>query len=189
MPFFMEKEKLKSIIESVLFTGGEELSGARLAKILEIKKEVVLEILDELAEEYRNKNSGVLVIKNGESFQMVTNPQNAVWVEKTIKRNLQENMSRTALEVLAIVAYRGPVSRAEIEAIRGVNSSFTLRNLLMRGLIIRSVNETDQRGYLYNISMDFIKKMGLQKIEDLPEFGVLSKDKRVESIINLNLEK
>ncbi|MEF3691678.1 MAG: SMC-Scp complex subunit ScpB [Candidatus Moraniibacteriota bacterium] len=185
----MEKEKIKSIIESVLFIGGEELSVGHLAKILEIKKELVLANLDELAKEYRNKNSGILIIKNGENYQMVTNSENSTWVEKTIKRNLQENMSRTALEVLAIVAYRGPVSRAEIEAIRGVNSSFTLRNLLMRGLIFRGVNESDQRGYLYNISMDFIKKMGMKKIEDLPEFEVLSKDKRVESIINLNLEK
>lgn len=185
----MEKEKIKSVIESILFARGEEISVNQLAKILELKDEEISEGLNELVVEYKKGKKGFIIIQNGESFQLVTNPENAQWVEKTLKKNLQENMSRTALEVLSIVAYRGPVSRAEIEAIRGVNSSFTLRNLLMRGLIVRSVNESDQRGYLYNISMDFMKKMGLGKIEELPEFENLSRDKRVESIINLNVEK
>lgn len=185
----MEKEKIKSVIESILFARGEEISVSQLAKILELKDEEISDCLNELVVEYKKEKKGFIIIQNGESFQLVTNPENAQWVEKTLKKNLQENMSRTALEVLSIVAYRGPVSRAEIESIRGVNSSFTLRNLLMRGLIVRSVNESDQRGYLYNISMDFMKKMGLGKIEELPEFENLSRDKRVESIINLNVEK
>jgi len=185
----MEKEKLKSIIESILFTRGEEMSLAQLAKIIEVSKKEVSEAIDELVIEYKKDKRGFNITIVSENVQMVTNPENAEFVEKTIKKNLQENMSRTALEVLAIVAYRGPVSRADIEAIRGVNSSFTLRNLLMRGLIVKSTNENDQRGYLYNISMDFMKKMGLGEIADMPEYVNLSKDKRVESIINLNVEK
>jgi segregation and condensation protein B len=185
----MEKEKLKSVIESILFARGEEINLAQLAKIIEVKKNEVAEATEELTLEYKKNKHGFGLVKIGENIQMVTNPDNAEFVEKTIKRNLQENMSRTALEVLAIVAYRSPVSRAEIEAIRGVNSSFTLRNLLMRGLIVRSTNESDQRGYLYDISMDFMKKMGIEKIEEMPEYGNLAKDKRVESIINLNVEK
>lgn len=185
----MEKEKIKSIIESILFARGEEMSLSQLVKIVEVKKAEITTAVEELVAEYKERQKGFGIIKNGESFQMVTNPQNAEFVEKTIKKNLQENMSRTALEVLAIVAYRGPVSRADIEAIRGVNSSFTLRNLLMRGLIVRSTNENDQRGYLYNISTDFIKKMGMGQIEELPNYEGLSQDKRVESIINLNVEK
>lgn len=184
----MEKEKIKSIIESILFARGEEISVAQLAKIIEIEKEAVVLAIDELILKYKEEARGFGIVKNGESIQMVTNPENAQFVEKTIKRNLQENMSRTALEVLAIVSYRGPVSRADIEAIRGVNSSFTLRNLLMRGLIVKNTNENDQRGYLYNISTEFIKKMGMGQIEDLPDYESLSKDKRVESIINLNVE-
>lgn len=185
----MEKDKIKSIIESVLFVRGEEMGVMQLAKILDLKKKEVEESLEELILEYKDKGRGFGIIKVGENFQLATNPENAEWVEKTIKRNLQENLSRTALEVLSIVAYRGPVSRAEIESIRGVNSSFTLRNLLMRGLIVKSVNESDQRGYLYNISLDFMKKMGIGKIEEMPEYENLSRDKRIESIINLNIEK
>ncbi|MDX9913134.1 MAG: SMC-Scp complex subunit ScpB [Candidatus Moranbacteria bacterium] len=185
----MEKEKIKSIIESILFARGEEISFLQLAKTIEIKKSEVISAVDELIVQYQEGKKGFGIIKNGENIQMVTNPDNAQFVERTIKKNLQETMSRTALEVLAIVAYRGPVSRADIEAIRGVNSSFTLRNLLMRGLIIKSTNENDQRGYLYNISSEFIKKMGIGKIDELPDYEGLSKDKRVESIINLNVEK
>lgn len=185
----MEKEKIKSVIESILFARGEEMSLSQLAKVLEIKEREIVDAIEELILEYKENKKGFNIVKNGKSVQMVTNSENAEFVEKTIKRNLQENMSRTALEVLAIVAYRGPVSRADIEAIRGVNSSFTLRNLLMRGLILKSTNENDQRGYLYNISTEFIKKMGMDKIEDLPNYENMSKDKRVESIVNLNVEK
>lgn len=185
----MEKEKIKSVIESILFARGEELGILQLAKIIELKKEEVVIAIEELISQYQEEQRGFGIIKNGESVQMVTNPDNAPFVEKSIKKNLQENLSRTALEVLSIVAYRGPVSRADIEAIRGVNSSFTLRNLLMRGLIIKNTNENDQRGYLYSISMEFIKKMGMKQIGDLPDYENLSMDKRVESIINLNVEK
>jgi len=185
----MEKEKIKSVIESILFARGEEINLSQLTKVLEIKEKEVIDVIDELILEYKENKKGFNIIKNEKNVQMVTNPENAEFVEKTIKRNLQENMSRTALEVLAIVAYRGPVSRADIEAIRGVNSSFTLRNLLMRGLILKSINESDQRGYLYNISTEFIKKMGMDKVEDLPNYENMSKDKRVESIVNLNVEK
>lgn len=185
----MEKEKIKSIIESILFARGEEMSFLQLSKVLGIKKNEIEKVVEELMASYQAEKRGFGIVKNGENIQMVTNPKNADFVEKTIKKNLQENMTKTGLEVLAIVAYRGPVSRADIEAIRGVNSSFTLRNLLMRGLIVKNTNDNDQRGYLYSISMEFIKKMGIEKIEDLPNYENLSKDSRIESIINLNVEK
>lgn len=185
----MEKEKLKSIIESILFARGEEIEYAQLAKIIEVDEEAIKQAVEELISEYNAAQRGFNIVKNEKAIQMVTNPDNAEIVEKTIKKNLQENMTKTALEVLAIVAYRGPVSHSDIEAIRGVNSSFTLRNLLMRGLIIKNVNDNDQRGYLYSIATEFIKKMGIGKIEELPDYENLSKDKRVESIINLNTEK
>ena len=100
-----------------------------------------------------------------------------------VKSEIQENLSKASLEVLSIVAYRGPVTRAEVEAIRGVNCSFTLRALLMRGLLGRIENPKDNRSYIYKISFDFLKKMGLERIEQLPDFETLSKDERVDSII------
>jgi segregation and condensation protein B len=88
------------------------------------------------------------------------------------------------LEVISIVAYRGPITRSEIEAIRGVNSSYTVRSLMLRGLMERIENPNDSRGYLYKISFDFLKKLGIDSVERLPEFETLSKDSRIDSIIN-----
>jgi len=185
----MEKEKIKSVLESILFASGEEMKVAQLAKIIGVKDKELNETIEELAQEYKKSQRGFAIVKNGDKLQMATNPDNAEFVEKTIKKNLQESLSRTALEVLAIVAYRGPIAKTEIEAIRGVNSSFTLRNLLMRGLIVRNANENDQRGYLYEISLEFLKKMGLEKTNEMPEFENLSRDKRADTIVNLNVEK
>jgi segregation and condensation protein B len=97
---------------------------------------------------------------------------------------MQESLSKAALEVLAVIAYRGPIARAEIEAIRGVNCSVTLRNLLMRALIERKENETDARGYLYSISFQFLKSLGLQSITELPEYTSLMHDERVLVVLN-----
>jgi segregation and condensation protein B len=96
---------------------------------------------------------------------------------------MQEGLSKAALEVLSIVAYKGPISRAEIESIRGVNCSFTLRSLMMRGLLERIDNPKDGRGYLYKISFEFMKKLGIESIDKLPDYKELSQDSRIESVI------
>ena len=114
---------------------------------------------------------------------MATNPENAHIVDQLIKSEIQENLSKAGLEVLAIVAYRGLMTRVEVEAIRGVNCSFTLRSLLMRGLVERIENPKDNRGYLYKISFEFLKKMGVENVKQLPDFEALSKDERIDSII------
>jgi segregation and condensation protein B len=101
-----------------------------------------------------------------------------------VKSELQDSLSNAAMEVVSIVAYRGPVSKTEIEAIRGVNCAYTLRNLLLRGLIERSDNPNDSRGYVYSISFDFLKKLGIEDVKKLPEYGILSVDERINSIIS-----
>ena len=115
---------------------------------------------------------------------MATNPENASVIDQLIKSEIQENLSKAALEVLAIISYRGPITRVEIEAIRGVNCSFTVRSLMMRGLLERIENPKDNRGYLYKISFDFLRKLGVDSIEKLPDYEMLSKDERIDSIIN-----
>ncbi len=184
----MDNVKLRSILESVLFAKGEPASFDYLAKVIGVKKKMILTAIDELEKYYQENSSGLALLRKSKAVQLVTNSENAEYVEKVIKKDLQSPLSKVALEVLAIIAYRGPISRLEIESIRGVNSSFTLRNLLMRGLITRNVNAEDQRGYLYEISFDFLKKMGVKNIKELPDYEKLSRDGRVESIINLHSE-
>lgn len=179
----MELEQLKSQIESILFLSGEAVKLSRISKITGAAKPEVENALMLLGEKYSGEKSGIVILRKEEEAQMATSPENAEILEQLVKSEIQENLSKAGLEVLAIVAYRGPINRLEVEAIRGVNCSFTLRSLMMRGLLERIENPKDSRGYLYKISFDFLKKMGLERIEQLPDFETLSKDERIDSII------
>ena len=178
----MDIEKIKSIIESILFVNGEPIKISRLAKIVGIKKEEIENAIMLLLGDYSEKR-GLVIIRKEDELQMGTNPNNAQYLNDLIKSEIQENLSKAALEVLSIVAYRGPLTRMDMEAIRGVNCSFTLRTLLMRGLVERIDNPADSRSFIYKISFDFLKKLGLSRVEDLPDFETLSKDERIDSII------
>ncbi len=170
----MDPEKLKSIIESILFVSGEPMKILKLANITDATEAEVEEAIIKLNEEYAN-GRGLRIIKIKDTIQMVSNPDNAEFVAELVKSEIQENLSQAALEVLSIVAYRGPITRVEIEAIRGVNCSFTLRALLIRGLIDRTENIKDNRRYLYNISFDFLKKLGVDSVEKLPDWEEMNK--------------
>ena len=182
----MEQEKIQSIIESILFVNGEPVKKSKLVKILleQVKTNDMEEALEALAKKYSNPESGLSLIKNDIEIQLVSNPENAQYVENLVKSELQDSLSNAALEVISIIAYRGPISRIEIEMIRGVNCSYTLRNLLLKGLIERNDNPRDGRGYIYSISFDFLKKLGVEDVKKLPEYATLSVDERINSIIN-----
>jgi len=179
----MEIEKLKSIIESILFSVGEPVKIAKLVKITGSAKPEVENALMMLSAEYAGANRGLTLLRKEDEAQLATNSENAAFVDQIIKSELQESLSTSALEVLSIIAYRGPLTRTDVEAIRGVNCSYTVRNLLMRGLVERIDNPKDNRSYVYKISFDFLKKMGLESVEKLPDFETLSKDERINSVI------
>lgn len=169
--------ELKHIIESILFVNGEPMSIERICKLIKEKKGAVESALQELRGDYAERGI-VLLEKNGE-WQLGTNPENKEWIDKFVKSEFTEDLTRAALETLAIIAYKGPLTRAEVEYIRGVNSSFTLRNLLMRGLVSRRENPKDARSYLYEVSFDFLKHFGLTRPEELPQFEEL-RQKEIE---------
>ncbi len=173
-----------SSLEALLFVSGEALSFARLAKILGISEDEVRTLGKELALYYQGaQERGLMIIMNDQELLLATKPEHQALVEALTKSELQENLSKAALEVLAIVAYRAPISRAEIDAIRGVNCSFTLRNLLLRDLISREGNPSDSRGYLYRPTLRFLETLGLGHISELPDFETLSQDERLKLIL------
>lgn len=165
---------LKAILESVLFAYGEPIALAKLAKIAGKQEEEIASLLHNLKKDYQK--SGLTLMEKDGYWEMGTNPKNAEYIQEMIKSDLAEELTRAATETLTIIAYKGPVTRAQIEYIRGVNSSFTIRNLLLRGLIERVENPQDLRSYLYKVSFDFLKHLGLSKIEDLPKYKELKKE-------------
>lgn len=179
----MKHAQLISAIESMLFTQGEPLEISRLVAVLDASEEEILQGLEAMIKRYALPESGLSLVIKDESVQLVTKAQNTPILEDFFKSTMQESLSKAAMEVLSVIAYRGPVSRSEIEAIRGVNCSVTLRNLLMRELIERVENEHDAREYLYTVSFTFLRELGLQKLSDLPEFETLSRDARISTVI------
>jgi len=181
----MSRTDLTSSLESLLFISGEPVALARLAKLLEKEEDDIKKALDVLAEKYNSDASCglMLIMKDGKAV-LVTKPENMALVETFTKGSMQENLSRVALEVLSIIAYRAPISRAEIESIRGVNCSFTIRNLLLRDLIERQTSPTDTREYVYFPTFRLLQLLGLQGTQDLPEYKTLSVDGRLTALIN-----
>ena len=168
----------KSIIESLLFTSGHPLSQKKMAEILGILESDVEKSLKELAVDYEQNSRGLRLVFFDNKVQLVIAPESKEAMEKLVKSEFEEELSQAALETLAIVAYRGPVSRAAIENLRGVNCSFILQSLAIRGLIDKRNNPKDGRSYIYNVTFDFLKHLGLNKLEDLPQYSELT-DKNI----------
>ncbi len=172
------------MLESLLFVSGEPVSFDRLRKTLDVSEKEIRLALDRLSDRYQHDvASGLMLIRDDQTALLATKPANAPALEALTKSTLQESMSKAALEVLAIIAYRAPISRAEIDAIRGVNCSFTLRNLLLRDLISREGNPSDHRGYLYQPTLRFLQVLGLSHVSELPSYETLSQDERLRMIL------
>lgn len=167
--YLLMQMQLKHKIESILFVTGEPVSEKKLVKILEATQEEARQALEELRGDYNNR--GIVILQKEDEWQFGTSPEHAGLIEQLVKSEFTEELSRAALETLTIVAYKGPLTRHDLDFIRGVNSSFMLRNLLLRGLVERVENPKDARSYLYKISFDFLKHLGIGKVEDLPDYA------------------
>lgn len=167
----MEQKHLKSTLESLLFISGKPQSAKELAKFLEQPQGDIQACLDELKTEKRE--NGVIILESNGQYQMSTNPQNSTQVKKFLNAELREKLTDATVEVLGIIAYRQPISKTEIEAIRGVNSQYSLRHLLMRGLIEKISNPNDARSVYYQTTTEFLQHLGLTSVKDLPAFEEL----------------
>lgn len=159
---------LQSQIESVLLFKNEPVTLAELSKILNVSREEVQSAISNLQKEYENR--GFVIVSDGESISFGTHPDNSDLIEKLQKDELSRELGRAGLETLAIVLYRGPISRREIDHIRGVNSGFILRTLLIRGLIERT-DISGERSYSYKPTLKVLEYLGVSRIEDLPQYG------------------
>jgi segregation and condensation protein B len=181
------RDDLKNImslrtIESLLFASGKPVPFAALAKCLGMSVQEAQGQVEVLAQEKNTDVSGVHVLVYDDKAQMVTHPKEADIVQAFLKEEVSGELTQPSLETLTIIAYRGPVTKPEIEQIRGVNCSLILRNLLMRGLI----EEREDKARLqpvYTISFDFLRHLGLDRVEDLPQYVVLHTDEIVSHVM------
>ena len=174
----------KSQIESLLFIAGRPVSLKELEKVTTHPSEEIQKAIAKLQTEHAN--SGIIILEQNKSYLMSTSPENSLLVKDFLNTDLREKLTEAALETLAIITYKQPVTRAEIEAIRGVNSQYTVRHLMMRGLIEKNASEKDARTNLYRTTHEFLQHLGLKNIKDLPDFTDLtSKVKAPEGYINI----
>ena len=174
---------LKSQIESLLFIAAKPMALSQLCDLLKKDKEDVKKAGDELVLEYKSNQKGVQIIKNGSKYQMVSSPENAKAVQDFIKDETTGELSRPSLEALTIIAYRGPVSKIDLDRIRGVNCALIIRNLLLRGLVEAKFNKQKNETY-YTITFDFIRFLGVNDVSELPDYERLSKDDSITRFLN-----
>jgi len=163
------QNELINKIEAILFYLAEPVSIVFLSKTLEISKEEVLEALLGLDEVLKTR--GIKVLKHEDEVSLVTAPEFSLLIEKIIKEERERDLGRAGIETLAIIAYKGPVSKKDIEYIRGVNSQYALRSLLLRGLVEKKGIEGDERMVGYTITADTLRYLGLNSINELPQYG------------------
>lgn len=159
-----------SAIEAVLFIHGDPIEKKKLAKILDTSENEIKIHLDALADNFKSEERGLSLVFYDEKVQLVAKPEHSSIIESLVKSEFDEVLTSAALETLSLIAYLGPISRSKIDYLRGVNSSYTVRNLMMRGLVERSSDPNRANIFLYKISFDLLKYLGINSINDLPGY-------------------
>ncbi len=160
---------LSATIEAILFFKAEPLTIKKLAELTNQPEETIQQALGELKQTLQGR--GIALLEKDNTVILGTAPEVSGLIESIIKEELNKDLGKAGLETLAIVLYKGPVSRAEIDYIRGVNSSFILRNLTVRGLVEKINKEGDNRTFLYRPTFELLAHLGLTSVTDLPNYN------------------
>lgn len=172
-------EYIKGAVESILFVSDKPVTADQFKQVIEEASSSDIEkIIGLLKEDYAQKMGGITIAEIAGGYQMLSNPSYASYIRAFYKTRTKEKLSRPSLETLAIIAYKQPVSRADIEIIRGVNSDGVMAHLLSKALVkIVGRKEVPGRPFLYGTTKEFLEYFGLKSLEDLPkleEFPLLS---------------
>ncbi len=156
-------------IEAVLFYKGEPVGKRELARMFAVSDAEVTAAVTSIREAVSTR--GIRLLETNEEVSLVTAPELSEIMDQLRKEELKRDIGKAGAETLSIVLYRGPVTRSDIDYVRGVNSSFILRNLLMRGLVQRSQNPKDARTFVYDSSPELLQMLGVTNRTELPEYG------------------
>lgn len=161
-------------LEALLFSEGAPIARKKLAQLLSVSPEELTQAVAELTK--RRQGSGIGVIATDQDVALAVSPEATDTVKEAFERELGKEIGDAGLEVLAIILYRGPSTRAQIDYIRGVNTSWTIRTLAARGLIERVPNPKDAREYLYQPTVELLAHLGIRSTQELPEYAKIASE-------------
>jgi segregation and condensation protein B len=171
-----------SQIESILFVASKPLAVKKIAKAMDVNEAAIGDALKVLLEKYNADDSGVSLLQNNDEWQLVSNPDNREAAEKFLKAEVSGELTRPQLETLTVISYCGPITKPELEQVRGVNCALILRNLLLRGLI----KENEDGANLlptYEVAMDYLRHLGLNALTELPDYETLHNHEYVMKVL------
>lgn len=174
---------INSQIESILFVASKPLTVKQIAKAISAKEVDVVEALETLKMKYNQEDSGIRILFSDEVVQMSTAPENSEWVDLFIKDEVSGELTKAQLETLTVIVYRGPVTRPELEQIRGVNCALIIRNLLVRGLI-EEKEEINKILPSYFVSVEALRHLGIDSVENLPDYETIHQHEYIENVLD-----
>ena len=157
-------------LEALLFVHGEPMPVKKIAEILKMEDAEAEALISGFEAKLLESNRGLSLVSLGGRVQLATKPELNSALEDFVKAELSEELSPASLEVLSLISYLGPISRSKLEYIRGVNSSFILRSLLIRGLVERSTDPEHSLAYLYQPTFALLEHLGIKSQKDLPDY-------------------
>lgn len=174
---------LSSQLEAILFAAGKPLPIKRLAELTEQTPDEIKKAMQELSELLDERKGGIMLQSHGNEFELVTRPEAAEVVRQVVTMEAAGELTRASLEALTILAYRGPMTRPELEQVRGVQSSLILRNLMIRGLV---EEKEDQRlgQPTYAVTFELMNALGLPSVTSLPDYEELRGNATVQDVLN-----
>lgn len=174
-------------IEAVLFAAAKPIKLLDFRKHLDVSEEVVREAIDDIAKRFNVEGSGIHLMEQNGAVQFVSNAGVGEAVAKFLKKEAFGPLTRPSLETLTIIAYRGPITKPEIEIVRGVNCSLILRNLLIRGFV---TEEQDKQRLqpVYNVSHEFLQAIGVNRLDQLPDYESFRTNDRITELLSRESE-
>ncbi len=179
----MSKTSLTSSIESLLLVSAKPLTYRELAKLTDQETDDIASAVATLQDKYNQSDSGIRLLVNDKQVQLATDPEQTKLIKEYLQSEITGELTRPSLETLTIVAYRQPISKEELEQIRGVNCSLILRNLMIRGL----VESREAKGGLttnYSVTIDFLRFLGITKVEELPDYERLHTHENIQAVLD-----
>ncbi len=170
-------------IEAVLFAAAKPIKLSDLRKHLDVSEELVREAIDDIATRFNVEGSGIHLMEQNGAVQLVSNARVGENVAKFLKKEASGPLTRPSLETLTIIAYRGPITKPEIEVIRGVNCSLILRNLLIRGFILEE-QDKQRLQPVYHVSHEFLQAIGVNALGDLPDYETFRHNEKIDELLN-----